>query len=603
MANEFKIDTSQYEIVRINRESIWQKILLDMNNWTVLGVIFIIGILIVNSIQQISVSSNLMFYGRIKVMGVEEKQIRHILWFEMMFIVLISLPIGLLLGYYAGIKLTPIIVNGSLGYTQVYSSAWIIIIPSVLGFLTVVIANRGAIWDAGKIDIDTAFKYKGYGDSSRPKKKKYPGIPILVQMSFDNITRYKKRTVIGICTLVIGLIWMSSFYVINISFDQNKFLEGVSISEFVINSSDLSTNMVGSSELEEYATKMRDAEGITGIGKLYLRRKEQEIPDAVYRNIVNYYEANGSERLEYMLYDIMWTEQYEKMYESHNCRHQIWGIDGLLIDQLMQPENLIKGSFDEDKFRSGKYVIAEGIPGDQGTSETEPTYSPGDKLTIKGNDYEVMAVAEIPSSVKQGVNEAVSGFELSFYMSEERFHELFTNVYLQKLFFNTSPYIKKKIENSLVFLEKKRNFQFQSQDRLIADYKKAVISQNGIEMLIGGALIGIGLIQMVNSIASSIIARRKELKLMGNIGMTQKQIGYMLIFEALDCMFIALVLAFILSLCFVTIFIKRYVSSQWASTFNFSITPLLVLTPFLILFAIIVPVVTFQMQKIDEVED
>lgn len=603
LASEFGIDKSQYTLVQINRESIIQKILLDLNSWIALGVVLLIGVLILNSIQQISVASNLTFYGRIKAMGAEERQIRHILWFEMVFIATVSLPIGILLGYYAGIELTPVFVNGSLIYTQTYFNARILIIPVVLTCIAIVVADIGPIRQAGKTDIDTAFKYKGYGDGGGPKEKKYPGAPILVQMSFDNLSRYKKRTVVGICMLVIGLVWMSCFFAINIGFDQEKFLKSVSISDFVINSGDLSRNTIGSSELGKYAMKVRNTGGITGTGELYLRREDKVIPDAVYQNIVKYYEANKKQRLEYMQYDTLWMEQYEDMYENHECKYQIWGIDGLLIEKIMQPENLIKGSFNEDKFRSGKYVIAEGISGDQGTSETEPTYSPGDTITIEGKEYEIMAVAEIPSSVKQDVNDAVSGFKLSFYMPNEKFHELFHDIYPQKLFFNTSPSIIEKTEDNLILLEKNKGFQYLSQNRLIADYKRAVISQNGIEMLIGGALIGIGLIQMLNSIVSSIIARRREFILMGNIGMTQKQIRYMLMFEALDCIFITLVLSFILSIFIITTFIKSYVDTQWASTFNFSITPLLVMTPFLILFAVIVPVVAYRLQKMDKREN
>lgn len=599
LAKEFGINESQYTNVHINRESVLQKILININSWTILGVVLLIGVLIANSIQQISVSSNLTFYGRIKAMGAEEKQIRHILWIEMLFLEVAALPFGLLLGYYAGIKLTPIFVNGSLGYTKTYYSVWILIVPVFLTFVTVLIANIRPIQQAGKTDIDTAFKYKGYGDCSSSREKKYPGVPILVQMSFDNLTRYRKRIVIGICMLVIGLVWMSSFYVINIGFDQEKFLKNVSISDFIINSGDLSLNTTGSYELEEYELKMRKTEGVTGTGLLYLKRWEQEIPEAVYENIINYYEANGRERLEYMQFDTLWMEQYKKMHDSHGCRYQIWGIDGLLTEQIMKPENLIKGSFDEDKFCSGQYVIAEGISGDQGTVETEPTYSPGERISIDGKEYEIMAVAAIPSSIKQGVNEAVTGFELSFYMVGDEFQKVFSDVSPQKMFLNTSPYIKEKTEEHLSFLEKNKGVMYQSQNRLIAEYKKAVISQNGIEMLIGGALIGIGLIQMLNSIISSIIARRKEFKMMENIGMTKKQICYMLIFESIDCMFITLILSFILSLGFITTVIKGYVSSQWASTFNFSITPLLILTPSLILFAIVVPVVTYQLQHTD----
>lgn len=603
LASDIGVGKKKYTVMHLNKYSILAGILLDLKSWTILSVVFLIGTLILNSIQQISVAGNLAFYGRIKAMGAEERQIRNIIWFEVLFITAIAAPFGLLAGYFAGIQLTPLFVNGGLGYTLIYYDSKILISSFFYILPIVVAANIKPAILAGKTDIEKAFKYKGDGDDSGNIEKKYPGIPVILQMSMDNIARYKKRTAAGICILVVGLVWISSFYVIHIGFDQEKYLSARSVSHFMINAEDLSKETVGKEELENYAKQIQNMDGITGLGLLYLQREYRKIPHSVYRNIRNYYEANENERLEYMEYDVLWMEQYKELQDSYSCKHQIWGISGLLIDEIMHPQNLISGRLDAEAFQTGKYVIAQGISGDQGMGEIEPTYSVGDMVTIANKNFEVMAVVEIPNAVNQGINSALSGFELSFYIPVKQFQQLYPGKYPQKLFINTSSYIKEKIEQMFEQLEIDKNFSFISEQRLIEQYKKDIISQNGIEILIGYALLGIGLIQLINATASSVINRRKEFVLMHCMGMTQKQIRFMLIFESLICIFLVLIFAYILSLCCINTLVKIYIDAYWASTFNFSIAPLLILTPFLILFAILIPIIAYKFEYLDVTQD
>lgn len=578
----------------------------DVKGWIVVLVVSLISVLLINSIQQVSVNCSYTFYGRIKALGAQSKQIRRVVWSEMLLVEAIAVPSGLILGYLAGRELTPLFLNGSLTDVKVYESLWVLLPPFFFTLLIAGLANILPAWHAGKIDIDQAFKYKGYDTDSKKKKRQYPELPQLLQMSIRNLSRYKKRVIVSICLLVVGLVWLSSFYVIKISFDKDKYLAAVTVSDYAVDSGDTSDHMMGSRALYQEALEINDTEGITGTGALYLQRDTQKLPDAVYDHIKRYYEEDKGTRLEQMRYDPIWTRQYKQMQSDRNCRYQIWGIDGLLTDEILQPKHLIKGSFDKEKFLSGKYVIAQGIPGDQdstatsGTEEAEPTYAPGESVTFAGKKYEVMAVADIPTAVREHVSGAVSGYELSFYMPNTEFHQLYTKVQPQKLFVNTASHAQNQVEKELLQFERNQNLTFQSKQRLTKAYNQGIFAQYGVEVLIGLALVGIGLIQMINSIATSIISRRKEFVLMNKIGMMQRQIRSMLLFESLDVILVTLALAFVLSLYIIDIFIKNYVNSQWTSTFNFSITPLLVLTPCLLIFAVILPLLAYRILRVKE---
>lgn len=594
IVNSFDLQDGQYYLSRISYHSIILETLLNFTTWVALAVVFIISVLMLGSVQQISISGNMAFYGRLKAMGAEEKQIRRVIWKELCLVLAVSLPLGLIIGCYAGYKLVPSMIHGNFSRVELYHNTVILSIPVLLTIITVFISNFKKIIDAGKIDIEKAFKYKGNGDNASIRKKKYPGFPVLFQMSMDNLTRYKKRCRIGILLIIIGLIWISSFYVINISFDEKKYLEVSRISNYSLNSNDMSAESIGSISLEKCADILFSHEGITNYGKLYLQGYDETIPEKVLDRIVNYYESDNRERLDYMRYDPVWTQQYNQMKKTRNCRYQIWGIDGLIIDTLMDQKNLIKGTFNKDEFMTGEYVIAQGISGDQGLDEEEPTYEVGEKILIGGKEYKIMAIADIPYSVKQDVKSSASGFELSFFLPADEFGVVFPDINVQKLFFNVAEYADNSILEILTKIEKNQGFTLSSDDQIIRQYYNEVFAQNGIEMLVGYALILTGIVQMGNSIFSSIISRKKEFALMSRIGMTQKQIITMLILESLTCISISLIISFVLGLVFINFLVKYYINSQWAMSFNFSILPMLILTPILLVFAVVIPMLAYR---------
>lgn len=595
LASESGSSKETYDITAINKKSIFREVIGDIRLWMILIILFVTGCLTINSLQQISIAGNSTFYGRIKAMGAEEKQIRQIVWNEVWLITMFAIPAGLLAGYMMGKLLIPEIINGSLMDTRIYVHFLVFILPVLFVLSAIVCANTGAALRAGKTDIEKAFKYKGYGDNGKTKSKKYPGLPILIQLSLENVTRYKKRLFVAMVLLMIGSLWLSIFYVIKIGFDQSKYLETVSISDFSICLNDVSKEGNGSEYLKKYGRQIAKTEGITDYGFLYMQKEDQTLPDSVYDQIKKYYEKNGKERVNDMAYDTLWIRQYEEMIEDHRCKHQIWGIDHLLVQKLMQPQYLIDGALDPGKFDTGRYVIAQGISGDEGTTEKEPTYLPGDRVIIKGTEFEVMGVVEIPIAVKQGMRTANEGFELSFYMSERNFLKLFPGVYPQKMFLNTTSAAKETVARLLETMERQEGISFISQERLIDRYQREAFSQNGMEMLIGGALLVIGVIQMIHSMASTITDRKQEFVLMYRLGMTQRQIRCMLVLESVNCMSLMLIVTYIVSIFSISTIVKDYVTNQWACTFCFSIWPLFLLTPVFLMLAFAVPLILYRM--------
>ena len=71
------------------------------------------GYLIIYNIFQISVIRDIRFYGLLKTIGTTGRQIRHILNRQAVLLSAIGIPIGLIIGFFTGKALIPILLSAS----------------------------------------------------------------------------------------------------------------------------------------------------------------------------------------------------------------------------------------------------------------------------------------------------------------------------------------------------------------------------------------------------------------------------------------------------------------------------------------------------------
>ena len=88
---------------------------------------------------------------------------------------------------------------------------------------------------------------------------------------------------------------------------------------------------------------------------------------------------------------------------------------------------------------------------------------------------------------------------------------------------------------------------------------------------------------------------------MQSIGMTKKQLRTMLILEGLNLMCLILLGAYFFSFVAISVGVEPYLKTQWASTYRFSIMPLLAVTPVLIAVSVLVPMICFHYIQKEEI--
>ena len=79
-----------------------------------------------------------------------------------------------------------------------------------------------------------------------------------------------------------------------------------------------------------------------------------------------------------------------------------------------------------------------------------------------------------------------------------------------------------------------------------------------------------------------------------SVGMTKKQLRKMLIFEGLDYAGLTLIASYVLSGLGVGVVIRAMVADSFTATFHFTLLPLALCTPIILVFAVIVPYICFK---------
>lgn len=165
--------------------------------------------LVIYSIYYVSVITDVQEIGKLKALGASKKQIRRLLQLEGLFASLIALPVGLVLGYLIPKLGLPMLMDAMSKYS-VYAELpeggiSMFSLPVTLGVILVVLVTvflslLKPLSMASKISPVEAIRYQ---ETSSDKRKEREGCNTLnlTRLSWANLARNKKRTVVTIVTM------------------------------------------------------------------------------------------------------------------------------------------------------------------------------------------------------------------------------------------------------------------------------------------------------------------------------------------------------------------------------------------------------------------
>lgn len=562
--------------------------------------VFASGYLIIYNIFQISVASDIRFYGRLKTLGTTKKQLKKMIYGQANRLSLIGIPIGLVIGYLLGAMLVPIMITKTTKEAKATVNPYVFIGSAMFAYLTVLISCMKPAKIAGKVSPVEALRYTDTGTASKRKIKKSTAGASIPKMALANLGRNKKRTITVICSLTLGLVLLSCVYAKNASFDIDKYLSQTVISDFEVKDSSISStfgtyNPYGTTISPKLVQNIEGLSGLETTGRLYSQVFTHQIGISALENIQTYYHADN--RLAYMeATDAELSKAYHDMIANGECVSILYGVDGLILDTFAQDARILDGTFDKDKFLSGGYVVMEAATGAEDSGkETQPTYSVGDIVELNERQYEVMAVvADIPT-VTEGVNSSTQDF-LSFYLPADIFRKMYPDNTPRKMFFDVAEEYLPQAEEMLIDYHDNvdKSLNYTAKSTLIEHYQEQTRANTVMGFAISLIIAFVGILNFINSMLTAIVSRQKEFAMIQSIGMAKRQLRCMLIDEGLCYAVSTLAASYLLGTLGVAIGIRAMVSGDWTATFHFTLMPLVICTPILIIFAILIPYICFK---------
>ena len=562
--------------------------------------VFLAGYLIIYNIFQISVTADVQFYGKLKTLGMTTKQIKKLIFGQSNLLCLIGIPAGLLLGWLLGMVLVPAFTGIIEGESRVSASPVIFIGSAVFAWLTVLISCLRPARLAGKVSPVEALRMNDADGKSKKSKRKKEQTS-LASMAWANLGRNKKRTITVICSLTLGLVLLSCFYAKNAAFDMEKYLANLTIADFEL--SDVTSedyiggyNPKGDTLNETLVETLESFEGVESTGHQYSTQFTWKMGEQTTKNLQGFY---TEEMLaDWSTYDPSGAEEFHEAVDTGEMSAVIFGMDGIPLEAITQEAYIMEGTFDPEAFASGNYVLAVGPAIEQDeVYPFLPAPSVGSTIELEGKPYEVMAVVYPLMPIDDGASEmgAPASMEMHFILPTDAFRAQWPENTLRRLFVNVDDaHVNEMQEWIEAYTEHEdSSLPVASRKTMAEQYERetrsSAVMGNAISIII--ALVGV--LNFINSMVTAIVSRRREFAMIQSVGMTKRQLCRMLVYEGLYYAGITLAASYLISAVAVGVGIRAMVEGGF-TTFHFTLLPLMICTPILLIFAILIPYLCFK---------
>ena len=560
--------------------------------------VFVAGYLIIYNIFQISVTTDIQFYGKLKTLGMTARQLKRLIYGQAGRLCLLGIPVGMVLGYLLGMVLVPVWIQ--MEDARVSVSPLIFIGSAAFAGMTVLISCMRPARMAGKVSPMEALRYNDVQRGGRSVKRR-SGSAGLSALAWSNLGRNRKRTVTVICSLTLGLTLMSAFYARNAAFDMEKYLEELMLSDFQMDQATSEEYMKGYDPYgdtlhPELIAQVEALEGLEGIGYEYSHETEIALSEQTIANMQAFY--TDDVLADWASYDPVGPQSIQEAVDEKSAGAVVYGLDGIVLDAYTAEAHVLAGSYDAEQFATGKYAIAAGLAMTKEEGQTLPTVSVGDTVEIEGQEYTIMAVLDefsvVTEGAKEGGAENKDRHYLEFIVPMETFRARWPQNTPRKVFFDVEDAHLDAAQEMLdrYSAETGENIPLTTRASKAAQYRRETRSSAVMGNVVSIVIALVGVLNFVNSMVTSIVSRRKEFAMMQSVGMTKSQLCKLLVWEGMDYAWITLLCTYVISSLAVGIGVRAMVEGGF-TTFRFTLLPLVICTPPLLLFAVFVPYLCF----------
>ncbi|WP_125153267.1 ABC transporter permease [Clostridium rectalis] len=557
----------------------------------IIGVILmLVSIAVIYNIFSVSISEKIQNFGLLAALGATKKQIRKVIIIDGFYNCIIGIPLGLFIGYGLSYFICAFVMqNLHVGkYFVINVPIKVIIISSVVSIVTVDIALIMPARTASKIASTEAIRFSGYETKIKKREKNFPGYINIKKLSYLNLWRNKKRTLMTLFSLSMsGMVFIIVSSII-FSMDINLNLKEDIQNDFLISSSHLVkddglVNPLNANLIE----RVKNIDGITKVQKI-----------------------NHS----YVWFDnVILSKNKTKVASSKEC-FNFYGFNDEMVTKLNDNLALGKISIKDFKNKNGVILVADHkgkyrfnvgdkvllkkakLYKDTITENENQTfdeiYNIENDNTYKFNEFEIIAIVD---KNVEGLN---IGFDTNgiFITDEDTFNRTIKDnrpiqirIDIQK---NKYEKVKASLKN---IIGNNEEIEYKSYVEVREDLQKQFKSMNIICYGVVSIIALIGVLNLINTRITSIMTRKNEMGMIEAIGASNKDISKMLQLEGFYYSFISIIVAVIFGLGLGSLCFRFINKTATYMIYKFPLVPIVVL---IITFLILQIVITHLTQRI-----
>ncbi|WP_373165753.1 ABC transporter permease [Agathobaculum sp. Marseille-P7918] len=482
------------------------------------------GYLLIYNILYISISRDVRFYGLLKTLGATPKQIKRVIRGQILRLCLIGIPVGIVLSLILSLGIVPFFISAldavSADGAVVSFSPLIYVGAIIFPLFTAMLGASKPAKKAASISPIEAQKYTGVTGSIKGIRSVAHGKP--VRMAWRNIFRDKKRTGIVLLSLFLGVTTFLTVTTLVFSTDISKYIDSTFESDFVLKNSAWPAQSLDNSLAEQLMS-------IPGTENLHTTTWEEMSLE--YSDDFREYIANHPMR-----------EQITGLSEqaiADNFKGFLLGVDG---ETLTEYRDALGNPIDVEAFERGEIALIATDNPELFSNIEDLTVMPsyrGESGTSGNQKYELSLGGFVPFNHK-GIGASLAP---TLVVSNEVMQEWFEEPVAIQLELNVSSGYE---QNALIALkqiiEDNPAISLTSRIEAMAELGRAKMAI----LILGGSIslviALIGILNFVNIMSVSVVARKRELATLESIGMSRKQIRKMLISEGLCYAGITLIL-------------------------------------------------------------
>lgn len=198
----------------------------------ILIMIILAGYLIIYNIFLIAITSDIHYYGLLKTIGMTNRQLKKMVLRQALFLSVIAIPVGMLLGYLISYFVVPLIANNMLtDACKVYPNGFVFLACAVFAWITVRISCAKPCRIIRKISPVEAVKFSDCPVEKLSKHKKAKWVTPF-SMAWENLKRNKKRTTAVLLSMVLSVLMINVTVSIVSCFDEDKYISMFAGSDF-----------------------------------------------------------------------------------------------------------------------------------------------------------------------------------------------------------------------------------------------------------------------------------------------------------------------------------------------------------------------------------